>query len=87
MQGIFVSIFNPNLKHQNFFIETIIVDSSDSDYKNTGPNELEANVDSLTCRQSMVSNNQIIFVVIKFAARVSMNQLCELLSGKQVDTP
>ena len=26
-------------------------------------------------------------MVIRFAARVSMNQLRELLSGKQVDTP
>ncbi|XP_027336151.1 mediator of RNA polymerase II transcription subunit 13 isoform X2 [Abrus precatorius] len=37
-------------------ISSLSASSSDSDYKNTGPSELEADADSLTCRQSMVSS-------------------------------
>ncbi|KAK7331485.1 hypothetical protein VNO77_25710 [Canavalia gladiata] len=37
-------------------ISTLSASSSDSDYKTTGPSELEADADSLTCRQSMVSS-------------------------------
>ncbi|KAL2332580.1 hypothetical protein Fmac_013793 [Flemingia macrophylla] len=37
-------------------ISSLSASSSDSDYKTTGPSELEADADSLTCRQSMVSS-------------------------------
>lgn len=37
-------------------ISSLSASSSDSDYKATGPSELEADADSLTCRQSMVSS-------------------------------
>ncbi|XP_047153957.1 mediator of RNA polymerase II transcription subunit 13 [Vigna umbellata] len=37
-------------------ISSLSASSSDSDHKTTGPSELEADADSLTCRQSMVSS-------------------------------
>ena len=37
-------------------ISSLSASSSDSDYKTTRPSELEADADSLTCRQSMVSS-------------------------------
>ncbi|XP_050879471.1 mediator of RNA polymerase II transcription subunit 13 isoform X3 [Lathyrus oleraceus] len=37
-------------------ISSLSASSSDSDYKTTGPSELEADADSLACRQSMISS-------------------------------
>ncbi|KAK9051069.1 hypothetical protein SSX86_027695 [Deinandra increscens subsp. villosa] len=42
----------------------------------------------LTCPTMTAGTKQRIFkVIIEFVAHASMNQLCELLAGKQVDTP
>lgn len=40
-------------------ISSLSASSSDSDYKTTGLSELEADADSLTCRQSMVSSGRL----------------------------
>lgn len=37
-------------------ISSLSDSSSDSDFKTTGPSELEADADSLTCRQSTISS-------------------------------
>ncbi|KAI4317451.1 hypothetical protein L6164_025318 [Bauhinia variegata] len=37
-------------------ISSLSASSSDSDFKTTGPSELEADADSLTCRQSVISS-------------------------------
>ncbi|QCE13020.1 mediator of RNA polymerase II transcription subunit 13 [Vigna unguiculata] len=52
MQNSYDSSSNSNSSS----ISSLSASSSDSDYKTTGPSELEADADSLTCRQSMVSS-------------------------------
>ncbi|KAL4343391.1 mediator of RNA polymerase II transcription subunit 13 [Arachis ipaensis] len=52
MQNSYDSSSNSNSSS----ISSLSASSSDSDYKTTGPNELEADADSLTCRQSVVSS-------------------------------
>ncbi|KAL6553694.1 hypothetical protein OROGR_007536 [Orobanche gracilis] len=52
VQNSYDSSSNSNISS----ISSLSASSSDSDYKATGPNELEADADSLTCRQSVVSS-------------------------------
>ncbi|XP_020236427.1 mediator of RNA polymerase II transcription subunit 13-like [Cajanus cajan] len=62
-------------------ISSLSASSSDSDYKTTGPSELEADVDSLTCRQSMVSSgDQLESDGPKLGSKRSRTGVTELLS-------
>ncbi|KHN44495.1 Mediator of RNA polymerase II transcription subunit 13 like [Glycine soja] len=62
-------------------ISSLSASSSDSDYKTTRPSELEADADSLTCRQSMVSSaDQLDSDGPKLGSKRSRTGVTELLS-------
>ncbi|XP_045816593.1 mediator of RNA polymerase II transcription subunit 13 isoform X1 [Trifolium pratense] len=48
--------YDSSSNSNNSSISSLSASSSDSDYKIKGPNELEADADSLACRQSMMSS-------------------------------
>jgi mediator of RNA polymerase II transcription subunit 13 len=48
--------YDSSSNSNNSSISSLSASSSDSDYKITGPSELEADADSLACRQSMMAS-------------------------------
>ncbi|KAE9587864.1 putative mediator complex, subunit Med13 [Lupinus albus] len=62
-------------------ISSLSASSSDSDYKTTGPSELEADADSLTCRQSVLSSgDQLQSDGLKLGSKRSRTGVTESLS-------
>lgn len=61
-------------------ISSLSASSSDSDYKTTGPSELEADADSLACRQSMISSADRLGSDAKSGSKRSRTGLIQSLS-------
>ncbi|XP_014626292.1 mediator of RNA polymerase II transcription subunit 13-like isoform X3 [Glycine soja] len=75
------SSYDSSSNSNNSSISSLSASSSDSDYKTTGPSELEADADSLTCRQSMVSSaDQLDSDGPKLGSKRSRTGVTELLS-------